>query len=284
MGEWSDFQGERSMVGRELELRPQKVRPMEKLRILVVDDEEPARLRLKRLLEKHAEQVTVVGEACDGSGGLSEFRRLRPEVVFLDVQMPAPNGLEVAAELADETHPPWIVFLTAFAEHAVKAFELKAMDYLVKPVSPQRLQDTIERLLAQQKDPEDWKEAVSEALQKVVPGAPPLERVALLDPQTENRTVVPLERIDVFLSREEKSYARFEGREYLLQTTLARLEGSLPAHLFFRSHRCYIVNVKRIVQVIPWFNGAYNLKMPDGTEVPLTRRKVGPFKEKVEWL
>lgn len=257
---------------------------MKPLRLLLVDDEEPARLRLRRLLEKHPDLVEVVGEAYDGKSGLSQFRELQPDVVFLDVQMPPPNGLEVAAELADEAEPPWVVFLTAFADHAVKAFELKALDYLVKPVSAERLQSTLQRLREQRNDGDEWREAVSESLQKAMPSAPTLERVALLDQVTENRLIVPIEKIDLFLSREERCYARMGGQEYLLQNTMSRLESCLPPALFFRAHRCFLVNVNRIHQVIPWFNGAYNIKMLDGTEVPLTRRKVAAFKEKVEFL
>ncbi len=236
------------------------------------------------MLEKHPDLVEVVGEAHDGKSGLSQFRELQPDVVFLDVQMPPPNGLEVAAELADEAEPPWVIFLTAFADHAVKAFELKALDYLVKPVSAERLQSTLQRLREQRNDGDEWREAVSESLQKAMPSAPTLERVALLDPVTENRLIVPIEKIDLFLSREERCYARTGGQEYLLQNTMSRLESCLSPALFFRAHRCFLVNVNRILQVIPWFNGAYNIKMLDGTEVPLTRRKVAAFKEKVEFL
>ena len=259
---------------------------MKPLKVLLVDDEDPSRSRMRRMLDKHSDLVQVVGEASDGKSALSQFRQLQPDVIFLDVQMPPPNGLEVAAELADEAEPPWVVFLTAFAEHAVKAFELKALDYLVKPVSAERLQSTLQRLREQHQegDGEEWREAVSENLQKALPEAQLLERVALLDAVTENRLVVPIDKIDLFLSREERCYARMGGQEYLLQYTLTRLESCLAPKVFFRAHRCFIVNVTRIHQVIPWFNGAYNIKMIDGTEVPLTRRKVSAFKDQVGWL
>lgn len=148
-----------------------ELHPMKILKVLLVDDEDPSRARMRRMLEKYPEWVEVVGEANDGKSALSQFRQLQPDVVFLDVQMPPPNGLEVAAELADEEAPPWVVFLTAFAEHAVKAFELKALDYLVKPVSGERLQATLQRLREQNQDGEDWREAVSENLQKALPEA-----------------------------------------------------------------------------------------------------------------
>ncbi len=257
---------------------------MKNLRALLVDDEVPARLRLRRLLDKHPDLIEVIGEAGDGSEGLRAFRELQPDVMFLDVQMPPPNGLELAAELAEEPNPPHVVFLTAFGEHAVKAFEVKALDYLVKPVTPERLQATLKRLQEMNQDEEDWREAASESSAKLLNPAPALERVALLEEVTENRIVVTVDKIDVFLSREERSYARVGGKEYSLQTTMARLEACLPEQSFFRTHRCFIVNVKRISQIIPWFNGAYNLKLLDGTEVPLTRRKVAAFKAKVEWL
>lgn len=257
---------------------------MSLLKILVVDDEDPARARLKRMLEKHSDIAEVVGEACDGAEALQKYRELKPNVLFLDVQMPAPNGLEVAAELADEENPPWVVFLTAFAEHAVKAFELKALDYLVKPVSSDRLKSTLDRIKDQKKDGDDWAETVSELLQKALPEASAIEKVGLLEEVTENRLIVEVKNIDLFFTREEKCYAQMGGKEYLLQNTMSKLESSLPTDSFFRSHRCYIVNLDKIHQVVPWFNGAYNIRLKDGTEVPLTRRKVPAFKEKVEFL
>jgi two-component system response regulator LytT len=257
---------------------------MKPLTILLADDEEPARLRLRRMLEKHAEQVVLVGQAEDGQQALQMCRELSPQVLFLDVQMPSMSGLEVAAELAELPQPPKVVFLTAFAEHAVKAFELKALDYLVKPVSADRLRATIERLAQESSDEEDWKESASQSLQGLVPTGPALERVALLEEVTENRLIVPVEKVDLFFSREEKGYARHGGKEYALQSTLARLEASLPKQTFFRCHRCFIINVTRVSKMVPWFNGAYNLVLPDGYEVPLTRRKVLAFKELVPFL
>lgn len=257
---------------------------MKPLTTLLADDEEPARLRLRRMLEKHSDQIALVGHAEDGQQALKMCRELQPQVLFLDVQMPAMNGLEVAAELAELEQAPRVVFLTAFAEHAVKAFELKALDYLVKPVSAERLQATVQRLCQESREEDDWREGASQSLQSLVPAGPLLERVALLEEVSENRLIVPVEKVDLFFSREEKGYARFGGKEFALQGTLARLEASLPAHMFFRCHRCFIVNVARVTKVVPWFNGAYNLVLPDGTEVPLTRRKVQAFKELVPFL
>lgn len=256
---------------------------MAPLRLLIVDDEEPARLRLRRLLEKHAELVEVVGEAQDGKSGLEQCQALKPDVAFLDIQMPPPNGLELAAELAELENPPWVVFLTAFSEHAVKAFELRAQDYLVKPVSRERLSETLNRLQALSKEKEDWLDAASVALQKAVPKTDFIERIALLEDVTENRLISPVAEIDYFFSRDEKCFAQKDGHEYLLSSTLARLEASLSPKDFFRTHRCYIVNINKISKVIPWFNGAYNLRMADTTEIPLTRRRVSDFKKLVDW-
>jgi DNA-binding LytR/AlgR family response regulator len=235
------------------------------------------------LLDSHVELVEVIGEASDGASGLQACREKRPDAVFLDIQMPPPNGLELAAELAEWEAPPWVVFLTAYSEHAVKAFEVRAQDYLVKPISRERLAQTVARLCELRKEPDDCADAASIALQKYVPAAEHIERIALLDEVTENRTVTPVTEIEYFFSRDEKCFAQKGEKEFLLSSTMARLEASLSPKDFFRTHRCYIVNVNRVRTVVPWFNGAYNLRMANNAEVPLTRRRVSDFRKLVDW-
>ena len=256
---------------------------MEPLRLLIVDDEQPARLRLRTMLEKHADQIEIVGEASDGKSAWEQCRELKPDVAFLDIQMPPPNGLELAAELAEWEQPPYVIFLTAFSDHAVKAFEVRAIDYLVKPVSKERLAATLSRLQDLRKEKDEWLDAASEALQRAVPKIDYIERVALLEEITENRLITPVTEVDFFFSRDEKCFAQMKGQEYLLSSTLSRLEASLSPKDFLRTHRCFIVNINSISKVIPWFNGAYNIRMRDNSEVPLTRRRVADFKSLVDW-
>lgn len=255
-----------------------------RLRVVVADDEEPARQRLRRLLERH-EDVEIVAEAGSGLEVLQAVEQHRPHLVFMDIQMPPPNGLEAAEEILDRESPPLVVFLTAYQEHAVEAFELQALDYLVKPVKIDRLDRTLDRVRAAVGEEDRWQRLVSDALRQAMPKASePPGQIALRDEDNETREVMSLLDVDYFTSRDEKTYARARGREYSVGATLTRLQATLPEEVFLRTHRAYLVNLRKVAQVQPWFHGAFNLVMRDGAEVPLSRNHAPAFREKVNWL
>jgi len=254
------------------------------IRVVIADDEELARQRLGRLLATHAD-VVLTGEASDGAGAVEQARALRPHVVFLDIRMPGLDGLEAARQLLELEPTPLVVFLTAHEEHAVQAFELRAFDYLVKPVEDERLAKTLDRIRDSMRDEDRWHRVVTTAVREALGAQPPpvLDRIALRDVDNDAREVVAVTDIDWFRAQDDKTFAHLRGREWQVAMNLARLEVSLPAD-FFRCHRAYIVNVARIARVTPWFNGAFTLILNDRHEVPLSRGQAAAFREKVAWL
>ncbi len=245
------------------------------LETLVADDEEPSRQRLIRLLEKHSD-IEVVAQAASGMEVLSGIKQSGARVLFLDIQMPPPNGLEVAAELLEEKDPPLVVFLTAYSEHAVEAFELSAVDYLVKPVKPERLRKTLERLRQAAQDRWGGEQGAGRAR--------PEDTIALRDEKSEGRVLVSFSEIDYFMSHKEKCYARVRGREYEVNSTLTGIYETLPEGLFLRTHRGYVVNLKKVKEAHPWFHRAFNLVLEDGSQVPLSRGYVAAFRQRTHWF
>lgn len=245
------------------------------MKILVVDDEPPARDYLKRLLGAFPE-VEVIGEAGDGLTALELVERLQPDVIMLDIRMPGLSGLEVAHQLTARENPPRVVFVTAYDEHALEAFETQAVDYLVKPADGKRLRKTLERL----KQPVDT-EGVLRALSSL--GQKRLQKIALLNEVKQVRIMVSWEQIIFLTSRNEKTYVTTDKGELRSMETLAALGESLPA-TFARTHRSYLVNLERVEQIQPWGNGAYNLVLRGIKEmIPLSRGYAKAFKESVNW-
>lgn len=244
------------------------------LKTLIADDEEPSRARLLRLLKKYP-RLEVVAQAASGSQVLQAYKKERPQLLFLDIQMPPPDGLEVCAELMDEADPPLVVFLTAFSEHAVEAFELSALDYLTKPVKPDRLKKTIERVEQAARD--RWDQAAQ-------PRPPQSTTIAVKDEISEGRILLDFDEIEYFSTRDEQCFARARQREYDVPGTLTSLSELLPSDRFLRTHRAYLVNLQRVREVHPWFHRSFNLKMQDGSEVPLSRAYAPAFRQRVNWL
>lgn len=225
------------------------------MRVMVVDDEAPARDELVYLLKKHA-GLEVVAEADDAETALQTFRKERPEVLFLDISMPGGSGMEVARQLIRLTEPPLLVFATAYDQHAVEAFEVNAVDYLLKPFSEERVAETVEKLRRIVKERKagnimQHKIAVSEE-----------DLIKILDP-------------------EEIVYAGRQGRDVIVKTinnlytvnyTLQALEQRLSGQPFFRPHHSFLVNAEMIEKIEPGFNG-FQLVMKDreSTRVPVSR-------------
>ena len=242
------------------------------MRILIVDDEAPARQQLARALSRHAD-VQIAGEATNGLQALEQVEELRPDVVFLDIEMPGLNGIEVASNLA---HPPLIVFVTAYDEYAVKAFETHATDYLLKPLEEARLHQTLDRLRSQltSRQQPDVRELIAALLPRTLPtriAARKGKRIVLLG--TSDMLYVTTEDKLVFI-------VTAEGR-FLVDRTVSDLETTLEAHGFFRISRSEIANIAHAAELIPWFNGTWRLKMSNGTELDVSRERARKLKELV---
>jgi DNA-binding LytR/AlgR family response regulator len=237
------------------------------VRLLAVDDELPALEDLVRMLEAspavaHVESAASAREALVALGDGEQI-----DAVFLDVRMPGLDGLELARVLKRFEDPPAVVFVSAFDDAAVSAFELAALDYLVKPVSRKRLDEAIER--------------VARRAAPAEPVAPEDDTLAV-DALRGGGTRL-LQRSSVLYLQAHGDYVRVastEGR-FLLRARLSDLEERWAAHGFVRVHRGFVVNLRRAVEVRPRLNGTAVLVMADGAEVPIARRQVGDLRRKL---
>lgn len=241
------------------------------LRALLADDEPLARERLRALLHDAEVEVQIVGEASGGKEAVTLVHEVRPDVLFLDVQMPVLDGFDVLDLLAPPR--PHVVFVTAFDEYAVRAFEEHALDYLTKPVRLERLERTLRRVTdlvaADQTDPA--LDALSAAREHE-----PLARIAL---QAGRRLrIVAPEEVTHFEAQDKIVLAHLDGRAYPVDFTLQVLEERLDAAQFLRIHRAILVNVEAIRELVPWFSGTYQVKLDGGATVPLARRRVKTVK------
>jgi len=229
------------------------------IRALLVDDEQPARDRL-RLLLAEVEDVEIVGEADDGERAMEQIAALRPTVVFLDIQMPGCTGMEVAASLPEPR--PHIVFCTAYDEYAVDAFELHAVDYLLKPVSRARLQKALDRV-RRGAPSEEGMDRAGRA------GAP----TRFLARKGTAYRVVPAREVLCFVSENGLTKLQAAGDHYWMSPTLNDLEVRLDARHFFRVSRAAIVNLDAVRQVVPNETGGGELTLRDGSRVQVSRRR-----------
>jgi two-component system LytT family response regulator len=257
-----------------------------KIRTLVVDDEPLARRRLSRLLDDE-ESIEVIGVAANGRDAVRAIRDDGPELVFLDVQMPELDGFGVLRELGGDRLPT-IVFVTAYDRYALQAFEVHALDYLLKPYTPARLSAAVERAARQIRAPSPDAGRLAELLEHLDRerrelaqrlnggGAPtaatPAHTGRLLVKDGERMFFVPVEKVDWLEA--EGNYVRLHcgGDAHLIRGTLGGMEDQLDARRFTRIHRSTIVNVDRVKEVRPWFAGDYMVKLHDGTELRLSRR------------
>ena len=248
------------------------------MKAFIIDDESPARRELKYLLGR-IDDVEVVGEASTGVAGLKEIRQLKPDVVFLDIQMPGLDGLEVSRILLESPHKPLLIFATAFQEYAVEAFEVEAFDYILKPFSPERVNKSVAKA----------RDFLNHA---------PLKAADLLKKQKEERKPSELaKRIPLFKGEkiiptapEKILFIGCQGGElfvythegkYKAKSVMHEMEQKLSPFGFIRTHRSFLVNINHVLEVIPWFNGSYKLTMDDKekTEVLVSRYNVKDLKQ-----
>jgi two-component system LytT family response regulator len=238
-----------------------------KVRTIAVDDEPLARERLLKLLRAEAD-IEVVGEASDGREAVALIRKTKPELVFLDVQMPELDGFGVLAELAEDERPA-VVFVTAYDKFALKAFDVHAVDYLLKPFDKERFQTALRRALdhlAREK-PEKIHEKISVLLNELRP-AQQSDRIAV---KTDGR-VVFVKASDIDWVEAADNYVNLHiGKEsHLLRETMTSIEVRLPKQ-FLRISRSTIVNSERIKELQPMFHGEYAVILRDGTKLTLSR-------------
>jgi two-component system response regulator LytT len=241
------------------------------LRAVVADDEQPAREELCFLLDR-LEGVAVVGQAEDGLSALTMINELAPQVAFLDIQMPGLTGFEVAQLLLDQQASAQVVFVTAYDQYAIDAFDVNAVDYLLKPVEPKRLDHAIQR--------------VRHRLSLDLPRDDRMESLVRRMAQHHlRRDQLALKVGDRFLlvQAEDVIYASVNGDTIQIAAgqiagtsnyrTLDELQARLDPEVFWRVHRSHLVNINKIKEIVPWFSRNYMLRMKDGkaTEIPVSR-------------
>ncbi|MBM3779521.1 MAG: response regulator transcription factor [Acidimicrobiia bacterium] len=256
---------------------------MTALRAVVVDDEQLAREELCYQLDRTGE-VDIVAQAADGVEAVAAIRTHRPDVVFLDVQMPGLTGFEVARRVVPADHPMGVVFVTAYDQHAIEAFEVNAVDYLLKPVDTARLDQALERV----------RKRLSSDRPAGAPLTDQIERIVrLVSGRQERREQVALRVGDRFtlVRAEDIIFASLADESITIVTgqvagtssyrTLDELQARLDADVFWRVHRSHLVNINKIKEIVPWFSRNYILRMKDprSTEIPVSRSQTKRLRE-----
>jgi DNA-binding LytR/AlgR family response regulator len=235
---------------------------------LVVDDEPLARAHLRRLLE--LQEVQVLGEAENGPLALQMAEDLQPDLLTLDIQMPGLTGMQMAAALLHLDRPPLLIFVTGYSEHAAAAFEYDALDYLVKPVAPERLAKTLVRVRERLADRRARKHAEDRILNESAAQAP-LRRL----PVREDYVVklIKVEEIICAVAREKRVFIRTANGEFRTYYTLTQLEGLLPADRFLRIHDSALVDLEQIEELQFLGGHSYSVRLTGGTQLPVGRTR-----------
>ena len=232
------------------------------MKALIVDDTRLARQELQFLLKNHKD-IQVIGEAENADDAKKMIEELKPDLVFLDIQMPDKDGFELL-EMLDEV--PQIVFTTAYSEYAIKAFDYNALDYLKKPVTDDRLSIALQRVRENIEKDDSPKDVLNENSQVFVKDG-------------EKCWFVTLKDVRLFEIWDNYTRIYFEEHKPMIPKTLQYMESRLDPKVFFRANRQQIINMKWIDKIEPWFSGTIRLYLKDGTEVEVSRRQTSRFKD-----
>lgn len=248
-----------------------------KLRALIVDDEYPARKELRFLLSKY-DTIEVVGEATNAQEALALIKALDYSILFMDIEMPGMNGLEVGELIQEMPNPPQVIFISAYDEYAVKAFDVNAVDYLLKPFEEKRLGQAIEKV---------FRKIASNSMMPAAEQAPsvnadiggnePLKghfKIDRIPAEKQGKTILVNESDIIFaFTEQDYVYIKTFADKLFTRFTLKDLEARLNPTMFFRTHRCFIVNLNKVKEIVPFFNGTFTLTVEDNnkSEVPVSR-------------
>jgi DNA-binding LytR/AlgR family response regulator len=253
---------------------------MQRMRALIVDDEASARSRLARLLAACPE-VVVEGNAENGLTALNQIVTLKPDVVFLDIQMPGMDGFEVLRSLPSDIALPYIVFVTGFDQHALAAFEADAIAYLLKPVVPEKLNHVVERLAHLRGTGNSERQRIARFTSQM---ASPMRQVVV---RQRDRFLL-LRPVDiVFFQIEDRVARAFTASDsFAIDFQIAELEAALPSEQFFRASRSTLINLDRIREVRPFFKSSFLVVMNDvaRTEIHVGERRAKALRERIPGL
>ena len=276
------------------------------LRLLVVDDEPPARKRLKKMLMETStdSDIEIVGEATDGVEAVEMLKKGGIDVLFLDVQMPGYDGFEVLDRIDPDVRPV-VVFTTAFDEYAIRAFEANAVDYLLKPILKDRLEEALKRAAKLLDTPDskektdermarllDWMDAqsvIEAELETYAESDGPLKQISI--PYRDRILIIPIEQLvsveisegitRVFILEDESDSPRPKLKQHIVNYTLDQLGGLLDSKDFVRVHRSAIVQFRHIRELVPWFSGRYKLILTANHEVIASRERSKLLRERL---
>lgn len=250
---------------------------MRKIKALIVEDEEPAIEELKYILSKY-DFIDSLSIARDSMKAYNLARKIKPDVIFMDVNIPVENGISVGKKIKEFNKEINIIYITAYEQHAVSAFEIDALDYILKPFDESRIDITIDRLLhrIEEKSTEKVPIVLNEILNKLEEEKNVLKKI----PCERNGKIILVKTNDIYYcyTSEDKTYVKLKDRQYVTNNTLKEIESKTN---FFRVHRSYIVNIDNIKELYSWFNGTYKVVMDDeeNSEVPVSRNNVRKIKE-----
>lgn len=254
-----------------------------KLKALIVDDEYPARQELRYLMEQF-DNVEIVGEAAGAAEALKLIQALEYDVLFLDISLPGINGLELAAKLQALPRKPRIIFITAYDNYALEAFDVNASDYILKPINKARLKQAIDKVAAGKREDGaardmDGKTFLAPDYQgEVFPGTAAAEEVMakrIIAESKGKRVLLDIDDICFAYVEDDVVFIKVFDGKLLTRFTLKELEARLNKRNFFRTHRSYIVNIHKVKEISPFFNGTCLLVMNDKeeSEVPVSRNQ-----------
>ncbi|MEQ8581860.1 MAG: LytTR family DNA-binding domain-containing protein [Marinoscillum sp.] len=238
------------------------------MKTLIVDDERLARKELMSLLEPH-KKIEVVGEATDADDAIEKINELNPDLIFLDIQMPGKSGFDLLESL---DHVPRVIFTTAYDEFALKAFEVNALDYLLKPVQPERLEEAIAKLQVESDRDTTAADAEKRSLGKE-------DQVFVKD--GDKCWFVKLADVRLFESDGNYIKVYFGGNKPMIHKSLNALDERLDDRTFFRASRKHIINLGWVENIDTWFNGGLLVQLKGGEKIEVSRRQAARFKERM---
>ena len=250
---------------------------MENIRILIIDDETPARELIKHYL-KEVESIEVIAECSDGFSGLKSISALKPDLVFLDIQMPRLTGIELVEVL---TEKPEIIFTTAYDQFAIRAFELNAVDYLMKPFEKRRFLGAVKKAIDKIRAGVGNKLPANELLSKKPESASPVNRIVVRKANSIN--IIPVDHIRYVEAEDDYVMIFHSNGKALKQQTMQFYEDNLPKSDFVRIHRSYIVKVEEIKQIEPYGKDNHVAILHSGDKLPVSRSGYKHLKEELNF-
>jgi two-component system LytT family response regulator len=250
---------------------------MQNIKIVIIDDETPARELIKHYL-KEVDDIEVIGECADGFSGLKTISALKPDLVFLDIQMPRLTGIELIEVL---TEKPEIIFTTAYDQFAIRAFELNAVDYLMKPFMKRRFLDAVNKAIAKIRSGRGNKDQANQLLAKKPEPASPVNRIVVRKGTSLN--LIPVEQIRYVEAQDDYVMIYHAAGKALKQQTMKFYEDNLPKNSFVRIHRSYIVKVEEIKRIEPYGKDNHVAILQSGDKLPVSRTGYKHLKEELKF-